>query len=172
MPEGSEDAKKWPRWLSPEERSALSEAFPQADEQLSKHPKTSQAQIFTTAVKTSTPETIITSPVTSALTSVLPSRPGPVPGPRRPKKTLLTQTTPKPKKLTTLEKSAMDWRAHVDAESVDIGGGGVGGSMRDELEANRRAGGYLEKVDFLDRVGARREEIFERERSVKRRKAG
>ncbi len=36
----------------------------------------------------------------------------------------------------------------------------------DELERNRRAGGggYLEKVEFMDRVEGRREEIFEREK--------
>ena len=82
----------------------------------------------------------------------------------------------------------MDWRAHVEAESRSASsgsgyvaqeggdgrgaGGGGGAVMRDELEANRRGGGYLDKVDFLDRVGARREELFEKERSGKRRKAG
>ena len=39
-----------------------------------------------------------------------------------------------------------------------------------ELEANRRGGGYLERVEFMERVGARREEIFEQGRSTKRRK--
>jgi hypothetical protein len=67
----------------------------------------------------------------------------------------------------------MDWKAHLESEAAvtDADEGGVG-TMRDELEANRRGGGYLEKVDFLDRVGARREELFEKERSLKRRKAG
>jgi len=57
----------------------------------------------------------------------------------------------------------MDWRAHLGEQD----GGAV-----DELERNRRAGGggYLEKVEFMDRVEGRREEIFEREKGTKRRK--
>ena len=42
----------------------------------------------------------------------------------------------------------------------------------DELARNRRegGGGYLEKIDFMERVGGRREEIFEKERNAKKRK--
>ncbi|QRV82100.1 bucentaur or craniofacial development protein [Ceratobasidium sp. AG-Ba] len=60
----------------------------------------------------------------------------------------------KPKKLTTLEKSKLDWQAHLAAATPE---------ERDELERNRQAGGagYLEKVDFLARVGERRENAFE-----------
>jgi len=70
----------------------------------------------------------------------------------------------KPKKITTLEKSTMDWKAHVQSETV------AGVRLEDELQASRRAGGYLDRVDFLERVGARKEEIFDQERSAKRRK--
>ena len=55
----------------------------------------------------------------------------------------------------------MDWRAHVAAQSSDVKG---------ELDANRRGGGYLEKVDFLKRVEDRREDAFEASKSSKRRK--
>ncbi|KAF8119937.1 bucentaur or craniofacial development-domain-containing protein, partial [Boletus edulis] len=65
------------------------------------------------------------------------------------------------KKITTLDKTAMDWRAHVASQSGDV---------KDELDANRRGGGYLEKVDFLKRVQDRREEAFEGSKLNKRRK--
>ena len=57
----------------------------------------------------------------------------------------------KPKKLTTLEKSKLDWQSHL-ASTEAIG-------VKDELEANRKEGvGYLEKMDFLGRVQDRVEE--------------
>ena len=65
------------------------------------------------------------------------------------------------KKITTLDKSAMDWRAHVSSQSSDV---------KDELDDNRRGGGYLEKVDFLKRVQDRREDAFEASKLSKRRK--
>jgi hypothetical protein len=55
----------------------------------------------------------------------------------------------------------MDWHAHVSTEA-DSG-------LKDELEANRRGGGYLEKVDFMERVNARKEEVLQ---AVKGRKRG
>jgi hypothetical protein len=70
--------------------------------------------------------------------------------------------TQKAKKLSTLDKSAMDWRAHVQAQE--------GSGIKDELEANRRSGGYLEKVDFLKRVEERKEDVIEASKSTKRRK--
>jgi len=36
--------------------------------------------------------------------------------------------------------------------------------MQAELEANRRGGGYLEKQSFLDRVGERKTETFEKKK--------
>ena len=45
----------------------------------------------------------------------------------------------------------MDWKSHTASDT----------SMKDELEANRRAGGYLEKQNFLDRVGERRAGAFD-----------
>ena len=91
----------------------------------------------------------------------------PKPGPRKPKTILAPLPTAKPKKLTTLEKSDMDWRAQGDADE-GTGSGGV--NLADELERNRRSGGYLEKVAFLERVGNRREDLFDESRK-KRRKA-
>jgi hypothetical protein len=68
----------------------------------------------------------------------------------------------KAKKLSTLDKSAMDWQAHVQAEQ-DSG-------LKDELEANRRAGSYLEKVQFLKRVEERKDATLESLKTTKRRK--
>lgn len=36
--------------------------------------------------------------------------------------------------------------------------------MNEELEANRKSGGYLQKKEFLDRVGERRMDTFEGKR--------
>jgi len=64
------------------------------------------------------------------------------------------------KKLSTLDKSAMDWRAHIISS----------GSM-DELSANKKSGnGYLDKIGFLDRVHNRKEELLEVSKGTKRRR--
>lgn len=55
----------------------------------------------------------------------------------------------------------MDWRAHLQTGEE---------GLKDELEANRRSGGYLEKVEFLKRVDERKEETLEASRSSKRRR--
>lgn len=53
----------------------------------------------------------------------------------------------------------MDWQSHV-----------ADGPDQDELEANRRGGGYLEKVEFLQRVGDRKDEMLEASKGNKRRR--
>lgn len=84
------------------------------------------------------------------------------PGPRKPRTALpVIPKASQAKKITTLDKSAMDWRAHVSSQSSDV---------KDELDDNRRGGGYLEKVDFLKRVQDRREDAFEASKLSKRRK--
>ena len=70
------------------------------------------------------------------------------------------------KKLTTLEMSALEWKAHVKA-SPD---GGGEPELASELEANRRGGGYLEKVEFLQRVGDRKNQTLEANKDNKRRR--
>ncbi|KAK7020415.1 bucentaur or craniofacial development-domain-containing protein [Favolaschia claudopus] len=85
----------------------------------------------------------------------------PRPGPRKSKTTLATIPTQKARKLSTLDKSAMDWQAHVNSEPSE---------MKDELDANRRGGGYIEKVEFLSRVDARKEDALEASKSTKRRR--
>jgi hypothetical protein len=76
----------------------------------------------------------------------------------------------KGKKMTTLEKvwlvavcpaykqSQLDWKNHTSKDQ----------SINDELEANRKAGGYLQKKDFLERVGERRMDTFESRQSRQR----
>jgi len=58
----------------------------------------------------------------------------------------------------------MDWQRHIQTEQQ------AGSSIKDELDANRRAGGYLEKVEFLKRVEERKEENLDAMKSSKRRK--
>ena len=84
------------------------------------------------------------------------------PGPRKAKTTLAPLPgAQKAKKLTTLDKSAMDWRAHVRKEEL-LG-------LKDELEANRRGGGYLEKVEFLQRVEERKADALDATKNKRRR---
>ncbi|ORX36424.1 bucentaur or craniofacial development-domain-containing protein [Kockovaella imperatae] len=79
------------------------------------------------------------------------AQPGPRKGPlkRKPRQSLeqMSAALDKGKKMTTLEKSQHDWKNHTAANS----------SVQAELEAHRRTGGYLDKQDFLDRVGDRKE---------------
>ena len=53
----------------------------------------------------------------------------------------------------------MDWKSHLESER----------DMKEDLEANRKGGGYLEKVEFLKRVEERVEEKREEVGSKRRR---
>ncbi|KAF8734783.1 Bucentaur or craniofacial development, partial [Rhizoctonia solani] len=79
-------------------------------------------------------------------------KPKPPTKPRKPLSGLAAAA--KPKKLTTLDKSRLDWQSHLASATQE---------ERDELERNRKAGGagYLEKVDFLARVDQRKDGVFE-----------
>ncbi|KAK0496485.1 bucentaur or craniofacial development-domain-containing protein [Armillaria luteobubalina] len=118
--------------------------------------------LFSGSTKESLGATTESLPVVSGTSTPVP--PKKKPGPRKGKLSLKDLPGPskqKPKKLTTLDKSAMDWRSHVSAEPS---------SLKDELEANRRGGGYLEKIEFMERVGERREEALEASKNNKRRR--
>jgi hypothetical protein len=145
VPEDSPEAKKWPIWQP--------EAVP-ADVATPK--EAAQTEV----------------PAPESLSTMHASQPtstskvaGKRPGPRKPKAKLADlpgSSTQKAKKISTLDKSAMDWQSHISSH--------VESGVKDELEANRRGGGYLEKVDFLRRVEERREDVFDASKSAKRRR--
>ncbi|KAH9850648.1 bucentaur or craniofacial development-domain-containing protein [Lenzites betulinus] len=145
VPADSREAKEWPLWKPREDNSS------KGQEHTDRPPASHSGSA--TAVASS-------SSATPASSSAKP--PGKRPGPRKPKTTLAP--IPKKdsvKKLTTLDKSAMDWRAHVEGDAPP--------DVKDELEANRRGGGYLEKVEFLQRVEARKEEVLDANKGKRRR---
>ncbi|CAA7268338.1 unnamed protein product [Cyclocybe aegerita] len=155
VPEDSADAK-WPLWKDPNAESTDSPApelpteDPVPEAETPTQPTLNPAPSFSTP----TPSTSSSAPV--------PKPPAKRPGPRKPKTVLAPVPGPsKAKKLTTLDKSAMDWRSHLQE---------AGSSAQEELEANRRAGGYLEKVEFLKRVEERKEDQLEAAKRNKRRK--
>ena len=88
--ENSEDAERWPRWIEP------------------------------AAEGSSTPLTLayaIAGPSTQP--SVTAKTPAKKPGPRKLKTTLSALPAPsKAKKISTLDKSAMDWQAHIQNEQA------------------------------------------------------
>lgn len=150
VPEDSEDAKRWPRWQPPHAEGA--QAAPAGTAPANDAASAGEASSSAAA------------PEPHAAAAPAPPKPAKRPGPRK-SKTLLAPLpgAQKAKKLTTLDKSALDWRAHVEGAPPDTG-------LRDELDAHRRGGGYLEKVEFLKRVEQRKEEALEASRATKRRK--
>ncbi|KAJ3935785.1 MAG: bucentaur or craniofacial development-domain-containing protein [Lentinula lateritia] len=153
VPADSDEANKWPR-ISPE-LTSTSISSPAND---------SASDTFETTLITSA----TTSGTSSSFTQTSQKPSGPKRGPRKSKITLGeipgTLRSARPTKLTTLEKSAMDWRSHVSKQDNN--------ALKDELEANRKqgGGGYLEKVEFLERVSERRESLLDSSKSAKRRR--
>lgn len=143
VPEDSEDARKWPRWGDP---GLLLESV---------HPSNTPAK--PTAVQI--PSNLVVGTPQAAPASTPKTRPGP----RKPKVSLVATptTTPKTKKLSTLDKSALEWQSYV-SEDVD--------GVQDTLVMNRRGGGYLEKVEFLQRVDDRKNDALEASKGTKRRR--
>ncbi|KAF4616476.1 hypothetical protein D9613_008438 [Agrocybe pediades] len=166
VPENSADAKKWPRWKDPATNTGDG---PDCG------PKSSSESLATNEVKESPVAPIISTPPDNTTTTPVDndaqrsSTPKPAPrkpGPRKSKVSLAPLPgSSKAKKLTTLDKSAMDWRNHIQSQQQSGSSDAV-----DELEANRRSGGYLEKVEFLKRVEERREDNLDAAKSMKRRK--
>lgn len=174
VPEDSDDAKKWPLWKPPATPAtgakATSEAARLPEDSRTLSVGNSSSDLPESAAPSSgtyePPKPSEAGPSSSTLVAPPRRRPGP----RKPKTTLAPLLQGKPKKLSTLEKSAMDWHAHITgAQPGTDGEVPVGAeSIADELERNRRSGGYLEKVAFLERVGDRREEMFEDSRKKRR----
>ena len=146
VPADSDEAKRWPRWKPSDD--ATNAPATSASASVSHEPGPSSV-----SEGASTP--------TSAPASAKPLLAKRA-GPRKSKSKLGEIPKKEPvKRLTTLDKSAMDWRAHVEGESSS--------AMKDELEANRRGGGYLEKQEFLQRVEARKEEVLDATKGKRRR---
>ncbi|KAI0662380.1 hypothetical protein C8Q70DRAFT_1042849 [Cubamyces menziesii] len=157
VPADSPEAKQWPLWTPSEDMgkdNVASHASSQPSASNSNEP----------AAAATSPSSSSATPSGASASTAAAKPPGKRPGPRKPKTTLAPIPKKQPaKKLTTLDKSAMDWRAHVE-------GAAAGGSaVKDELEANRRGGGYLEKVEFLQRVEARKEEVLDASKGKRRR---
>jgi len=144
--EDSEEARKWPALPLPESKNTATASTSQDT-----LPTTSAAEASTS--KSASPSAAAIPPA------------GKRAGRRKPKVQLAdlpSSSSQKTKKLTTLEKSAMDWQAHVDSHKDS--------ELGDELEANRRGGGYLEKVQFLQRVEDRKDQALDESKSRKRRR--
>ncbi|KAI9452746.1 hypothetical protein F5148DRAFT_1235400 [Russula earlei] len=140
VPEDSTDAKKWPAWKpSPSPHDGL-------DDERADAPSKNGSGVPTT----------IPVPIPIPITPPPPSAAGAGASQSAASRRAGGKT------LTTLEKSALDWKAHVGSSDT--------AELASELEANRRGGGYLEKVDFLQRVGDRKNEAFEANVDHKRRR--
>ncbi|THH08136.1 hypothetical protein EW146_g9097 [Bondarzewia mesenterica] len=142
VPEDSEEARKWPLWKPPElgEEASSIETF--------------------SGVVVATADTPAEASSSKSTPAPLPA--GKKPGRRKPKVQLAdlpSSSAHKVQNLTTLEKSAIDWKTHVGSHQNP--------QLLDELEANRRSGGYLEKVQFLQRVEQRKEQAFEESKDRK-----
>ncbi|KAH8081405.1 bucentaur or craniofacial development-domain-containing protein [Filobasidium floriforme] len=115
----------------------------------------------TTTTTTTTPSSTTTRTDTSSRTTPTPtsdpnSKPlprNPPPRRRKPRQSLesmnaeLVRQASVARKMTTFEKSQLDWNSLTTSTPT----------LSTELEANRRTGGYLERQDFLGRVGERKE---------------
>lgn len=160
VPEDSDEAKKWPRWPPV---ATTPSAAPTASSTAVNVAATPDNPTEDTGSKVGLlPSVPSSSSIPSDTLSVKLKR---RPGPRKSKILDISSSSgPAAKKLTTLDKSLMDWRSHVTSQDQS------GSGLKDELEANRRGGGYLEKVEFLQRVGERKEEALEASKSTKRRR--
>jgi len=142
VPEDSNEAKIWP----------LSDKI--SDETESTTTPTAVTPVASTSAS-SVPETSVSADSRTSKRS----------GPRKPKTSLPllpSSSSQKSKKLSTLDKSAMDWRAHLSTNE-DL-------YVKEQIEANRKAGGYLDKVEFLQRVEKRKDEVLDANKSNKRRR--
>ncbi|QRW23432.1 bucentaur or craniofacial development protein [Rhizoctonia solani] len=144
------------------EKVVVAEDAPEAQEWCKHQATDDRGASSTTTPDISTPGSRNLTPSTSPLPLVemkdskmeIPSSAKPKP-PTKPRKSLSgLAAAAKSKKLTTLDKSRLDWQSHLASATQE---------ERDELERNRKAGGagYLEKVDFLARVDQRKDGVFE-----------
>ncbi|KAG8955440.1 hypothetical protein FRC04_008791 [Tulasnella sp. 424] len=142
--EGSVEARKWPVVVDKGDDQVQGSASRTASSAASLAPSSSAALDASVPLEADLPNN-----------STLPKKPALAPAPRRPTKSkqslaALAAAT-KPKKISTLEKSRLDWNDHLTSSSSK--------EEVDELERMRKGGGgYLDKVDFLQRVDERKED--------------
>ncbi|ORY25267.1 bucentaur or craniofacial development-domain-containing protein [Naematelia encephala] len=113
---------------------------------------TSQTNRSTSITKPATKEPSSSSSSSVPTLSTIKPRP-PLSGvKRKPRQSLETMASAldKGKKMTTLEKSKMDWANHTSTTN----------GMSDELAANRKSGGLLANREFLDRVTERKDGVL------------
>jgi len=147
VPEDSKDAKKWPLWKPPETAEEVA-TFNNDSSSASTPPAAGLPTASSSSTATTTRQVVNRRP-----------------GRRKPKVQLAelpSADSRKGKTLTTLEKSTLDWNAHVNVPGEP--------ELAAELEANRRGGGYLERVEFLQRVDDRKNQALETSRDHKRRR--
>jgi hypothetical protein len=175
VPEDSADAKKWPLWKPSDSKDeTAAQATPTHDDAASKPSASDSPPVpppppAPSSSSLTTPESATTSRTSPPTTTTATTKQQQLrPGRRKPKLQLADVPSAASrkglKKLTTLEKSALDWKAHVDAS------GERERELASELEVNRRGGGYLEKVEFLQRVGDRKNQALEANLDHKRRR--
>ncbi|KAH9055645.1 bucentaur or craniofacial development-domain-containing protein [Lactarius vividus] len=147
VPGDSKDAKNWPLW-EPLETVGEVATFNNDGSSASTPPAAGLPTASSSSSATATQQVVNRRP-----------------GRRKPRVQLAelpSADSRKGKKLTTLEKSTLDWNAHVNVPGEP--------ELAAELEANRRGGGYLERVEFLRRVDDRKNQALEASRDHKRRR--
>lgn len=177
--EDSADARKWPRWQPSTQAASVTQHAGRSEAESLDRGDVCPSSLQTGFAKSASlfpPSTSTTPPKVESSAIEVDTKTKPRPGPRKARTKLLSAPTPAPKKLSTLQKSALDWQAHVKSVGEDPNGDSTSASglsstsIADELEKNRRSGGYLERVAFLNRVEARRDELLEEGSSKRRRK--
>ncbi|KAG6379695.1 hypothetical protein JVT61DRAFT_10219 [Boletus reticuloceps] len=120
VPENSDDAKKWPRW-SPRPRltsdGVAAGTGKEKDDGKGRGEGEKERESDSPAPSAVDPSPAPLPPMTTATSTPGAKRPGP----RKPWTAL--PSIPKvsqAKKITTLDKTAMDWRAHVASQSGDV----------------------------------------------------
>jgi len=171
VPEDSKEAKEWPLWAPSEsitenesanghstgEPISKSDSGPQKGERPLGYP----SGMVAATINSATNPTFKSDSTTSKQPEDKLSNPKSIPPPNpKKRKTFSSLPTPsKPKKLTTLSKSMMDWNAHLTtAESSQ----NLTREQVEELEANRKegGGGYIERVEFMERVRGRKDDVM------------
>lgn len=138
--EGSVEARKWPVVVDKGDDQVQGSASRTASSAASLAPSSSAALDASVPLEADLPDG-----------STLPKKPAPRRSTKSKQSLAALAAATKPKKISTLEKSRLDWNDHLTSSSSK--------EEVDELERMRKGGGgYLDKVDFLQRVDERKED--------------